>query len=79
MRILHWPRSWQARDKLKEVSLECTIEELDKVINFLSDVRIEHAAISKKTVMCCHSHLRDWDAVWTKEEPDIIVVTAFSE
>lgn len=61
---------------LEEVSLQCTIDELEKVIKFLLEERKQHTKVYKKTDIC-HSHLRDWDDDWKNGDPDLIVVTEF--
>ena len=35
--------------KLEEVSLQCNLDELEEVINFLKTVKIEHASVMDKT------------------------------
>ena len=62
--------------ELKEVSLQCNLDELDEIIGFLDKVKTEHAMASGKTDLC-HSHFRDWKSSRNREEPDFIVVTKF--
>lgn len=62
--------------ELQEVSLQCSLEELDKIIEFLINVKKIHSSVSGETKLC-HSHLRDWDKDWNNGEMDFIVVTNF--
>lgn len=59
---------------LEEVSIKCTINELQKIIGFLNKVQNEHINVMNKTDMC-HSHFRDYDTEWKAGEPDFIIVT----
>jgi len=52
------------------------MEELNKIIEFLEHVRITHKKAIGKTPSC-HSHYQDWDADWTQESTDIIVISKF--
>lgn len=74
MKIYGYQENGDVLLSLEEVSLQCTIEELEKIIGFLMNVKEEHAAVYGKTDMC-HSHLRDWDSAWHSGEPDIVIVT----
>lgn len=58
--------------KLSESCLECSLDELDKVIEFLQQVREKHGKIAVKTEYP-HSHYRDWDKSWTSESSDFII------
>lgn len=60
--------------QLVEVSLECTMSEMQDIIDFLNNAKKEHELIKGKTDMC-HSHLRDFSSKWKKGAPDFIVVT----
>ncbi len=62
--------------ELEEMSIQCSIEELDKIIHFMQDAKNAHNKVAGKTEMC-HSHLQDWDKEWEKGEPDMIIVTTF--
>ena len=62
--------------ELQEVSLQCSLGELTKIIDFLINVKKLHSNISDETELC-HSHLRDWDKDWKNGEMDFIVVTKF--
>lgn len=61
--------------QLEEVSLECTITEMQDIIDFLNNAKKEHESVQGKTGMC-HSHLRDFSSEWKKGAPDFIVVTS---
>lgn len=64
--------------ELREGSIECTVEELDKLCQFFLHVREQHKKAIGKTEMC-HSHYRDWDKDWNGENSDVIVITVFDE
>ena len=64
--------------ELQEASLECNIEELEKVISFLQHVKEQHSKVKGKSEIC-HSHYRDWDKTWNTELVDIIVITNFKD
>ena len=74
MQIYGYQKDADTLINLEEVSLHCTLEELDDIIGFLSKSRKEHAEGAEKTGMC-HSHLRDWKQGWKQGEPDLIVIT----
>lgn len=61
---------------MEKVSIQCTIPELEKLIDFFTEVKKEHSKVANETTMC-HSHLKDWNTTWRKGEPDLIVVTPF--
>ena len=58
---------------LNEASIYCTIEELEKLINFLKYVKDEFLKDDNFKYQC-HEHYRDWDNNWTKESSDIIII-----
>ncbi len=60
--------------ELCEVSFQSSIEELEKMIEFLQDVKAQHSSVINKTDLC-HSHYRDWDTMWKDGSIDIVVVT----
>ena len=61
---------------LKEVTIACRIEELEKIILFLETVKKEHESV-RGQAPSCHSHYRDWDKEWMPDSTDIIVATLF--
>lgn len=63
---------------LKEITINCKEDELDKIINFLLDVKKYHSELKEKTPVC-HTHLRDWDKTWRIGRPDIIIYTKFND
>lgn len=63
---------------LQEVSFQCDIKELEKIIKFLQDVKENHSKVINE-VELCHSHFRDWDVEWKAGSTDIIVVTTFDD
>lgn len=76
MQIYGYQKDVDTLINLEEVSLQCTLEELDDIISFLTKSREEHANVIEKTSMC-HSHFRDWNSEWKQGNPDIIVVTTY--
>lgn len=76
MRVFGYQKSSERLLELEEASIVCSIEELDKLIKFLNEVRTDHYAVKNQSDRC-HSHYRDWDSAWKNNEPDIIVVTEF--
>ena len=76
MQIYGYQKDVDTLINLEEVSLQCTLEELDDIIGFLTKTREEHAKVIEKTSMC-HSHFRDWNSAWKQGNPDLIVVTTY--
>lgn len=74
MKIYGYQKDDDTLLRLEEMSLQCTTKELEKIIEFLKDIKTEHEKISSSVSMC-HSHWRDWDSTWVEGEPDIIIVT----
>ena len=64
--------------ELKEVSIVCNMDELDKIINFLLHVKEQHNAVKEKT-STCHSHYRDWSDVWREGDSDLIIISNFTD
>ena len=60
--------------KLEEMSIECSISELEEIIQFLQVVKTSHEKAIDETEMCT-SHYRDWSTTWDRKSADIIVVT----
>ena len=76
MRIFGYQKDGQELLELREATISCRLDELDKIIDFLIEVRKKHASVAEITPMC-HSHLRDWDNTWKKGDPDFIIVSEF--
>lgn len=74
MKVYGYKRNSEDFVNMQEASLECSLEELEKVISFLQHVKEQHGKVIGKTENC-HSHYRDWDREWDKDETDIIVIT----
>lgn len=57
--------------RLSQVTLSCTKEDLDRIIDFLNDVKsdIEKENIEEGD----HWHYRDYYDSWTEEESDLII------
>lgn len=59
---------------LKEVVMECSVEEIGRLLSFFEMVKERHdyyADISDE----CHTHFRDWEKEWETSDPDLIIVT----
>ena len=67
-----WNSEGQLPETLREVSLDCSREELDQLIEFLQDVRAE--AAGEKLDSLSHWHFRDWNPAWTKQHSDFIIL-----
>ena len=76
MKIFGYQKDSDKLLNLNEMTIQCDVNELDRMIIFLNEVKTKHSAIYGKTDMC-HSHLRDMDLQWKNGDPDIIVVTKF--
>lgn len=64
--------------EMSEISLQCSINELKLVIDFLNNTLEEHKSVKNKTDMC-HSHFKDFNFQHDETDPDIIVVSKFKE
>lgn len=60
--------------RMAEVSIQCTAEEVDKLIEFFKYAKSLHSIPHESAVRNYHSHLRDWDKNWNKDGGDIILV-----
>ena len=60
--------------ELKEVSLECSLEELKKIADFLNYADKLHSSDLCKNDYC-HSHYRDWDKSFKIGSSDLIIIT----
>lgn len=67
-----WDSESETPDKLKEASITCTKEELDQLIEFLTNLRKEMRDM--EDIEGEHWHYRDWCPKWTDSESDLIVV-----
>jgi hypothetical protein len=63
--------------ELREVSFLCDIEEIEKIMKFLQEVKAQHSAVINKTDLC-HSHFRDWDVSWKEGSVDIIIASSIA-
>jgi predicted alpha/beta hydrolase len=59
---------------LKEITLVCSVDEIERIIGFLSHVKKTHKEIMGISDYT-HSHYRDWDKTWSKKEVDFIIST----
>ena len=57
---------------LKEVSICCSVDELDDIVDFLLEVQKQHRQYPHDL---CHSHYRDFNPKWTQDSSDIIIMT----
>ena len=66
-----WDSEGQLPETLREVSLDCSREELDRLIEFLQIVRreAEGEALDSQS----HWHFRDWYPAWTETHSDLII------
>lgn len=64
--------------ELTEGTIECTIEELDKIIIFMQTTKEEFSKVDNYEGVC-HSHYRDWDKEWCNSSSDLIILTKFAE
>lgn len=78
MKVFGYQKDTENLIELQEVSILSNIKELDRIIEFLKDIKEKHNNLVGKTELC-HSHYRDWDAEWKIGTPDIIVVTSIED
>ena len=67
-----WDSEGQLPETLREVSLDCSREELDQLIEFLQSVREEAEGVQLDSLS--HWHFRDWNPAWTKRHSDFIIL-----
>jgi len=73
MKIYGYEMNGEELLELEETSIDCTLEESEKLIEFFSYVKKKH--YGKKSNSMCHTHLRDWDTTWKESTPDLIIVS----
>jgi len=56
---------------LSQVTLSCKKEDIDKIIEFLNEVKKD--CKNEKIENGDHWHYRDFNDSWTEEEPDFII------
>jgi hypothetical protein len=61
--------------ELREATICCEYNDIDKIISFLKFVKDSHATDDWYDDYC-HTHFRDWDDNWTGSETDIIIVSS---
>jgi len=59
--------------ELRKVSLQLTLDEIDRVIAFLQDAK-EKLSHGKPRSGHAHAHFRDWSDNWTASETDLIIL-----
>ena len=69
---LEWDSQGQLPETLREVSLDCSREELDQLIAFLQSVREESQGVQLDSLS--HWHFRDWNPDWTEKHSDFIIL-----
>ncbi len=62
--------------ELEEVTLQCSVNELEDIIGFLIETKKKHSSVMDKTDIC-HSHFKDWSESYNKSNPDFIIVSKF--
>lgn len=67
-----WSSEGELPQTLREVSLDLSREELDRLIEFLQDVRAESAGVQLDSLS--HWHLRDWNPDWTEAHSDVVIL-----
>lgn len=67
-----WSSQGQLPQTLREVSLDCSREELDQIIEFLQQVCQEAEGVKLDSLS--HWHLRDWSDSWTEKHSDLIIL-----
>lgn len=60
--------------ELTEVSLECSLDELNKITEFLIYANELHNSDKCKDKYC-HSHYRDWVGKFNEKSSDLIIIT----
>lgn len=60
--------------ELTEISLECTLDELKDITEFVIYANELHNSYSCKDEYC-HSHYRDWTKNFDKKSADLIIIT----
>ena len=73
MKIFGYERNKDILLELEETSIDCTLEELEKLIVFFNEVKNNYYSKNDGSSML-HTHLRDWDKTWQINEPDLIIV-----
>jgi len=63
--------------ELREATIECSLDELKKIILFLEHTLKAHSLVDKTNL--CHSHYRDWEKDWSENSPDFIIFTGEAE
>ena len=66
-----WNSEGQLPETLREVSMDCSREELDQLIEFLQSVREEAEGVQLDSLS--HWHFRDWYPEWTEKHSDLII------
>ena len=62
--------------ELKELTIKCDIDEIDKMISFLKITKQRHEYFADSGEVA-HTHYRDWDKEWESEELDVIITTDY--
>lgn len=61
---------------LKEITINCSVKELDKIIEFLKFCKKNHGGVDDEFNVC-HTHLQDWDKSWKIGMTDIVIYSIF--
>ncbi len=73
MKIVGFTNDEDKDVELREATLSCTIEELDRFIEFITEIRDIHKKFIDETELL-HSHYRDWDNEWNETSTDIVIM-----
>lgn len=77
MKVYGYKKGSEELIELSEVSLLCTMSELEKMAGFVNNVKKEQDLLGTSDYF--HAHYRDWDREWEKGSSDLIIVTTASQ
>lgn len=78
MQVCGYKRNSDDYVELREASLICSIDEIEKMIKFMQYVKERHSKGAGEEGIY-YSHYRDWDKTWNPESTDIIAITIFDK
>ena len=80
MRLFGYEKDGEDCLELKEATILCSIDEIDSLIQFLEQTRMEFNTVDKNAYDgVCHNHYRDYIDKWSDQCSDIIIYTDFSK
>lgn len=74
MKIFGYEKDSESLLSLEEMSILCTIQEIDMLIEFLKYSKQELKSV-EESGGTGHCHFRDYSKEWEKGNPDFIIVT----